>query len=180
MVVYSTNDDGVAVAIWAPVSGVLAFDGGTTWATLRSICLIVAPQSLVSPVATRKWRRFVVKIRVAPGASVPVCLMLLMMERKKEVPLQPLAIALWAWRGDGWARRVTLMCLISENELFVLTMNRVHEPCPRTVLVNDPQVSAVLAGGATIDIETKYPFEDVATVTVTSKSAMPVYLRIPG
>jgi DUF1680 family protein len=47
-------------------------------------------------------------------------------------------------------------------------------------VIDDAQVSATLAGGTTIDIETKYPFEDVATVTVTSKSAMPVYLRIPG
>jgi len=41
-------------------------------------------------------------------------------------------------------------------------------------------VKAELPNGATVDITTDYPFEDTATVTVTAKSAMPLYLRIPG
>jgi hypothetical protein len=40
--------------------------------------------------------------------------------------------------------------------------------------------SAVLSNGATLDIATSYPFEDTATVTVTAKDDMPLYLRIPG
>lgn len=40
--------------------------------------------------------------------------------------------------------------------------------------------SAKLPNGATIDIETSYPFDDSATVTVTSTTDMPLYLRIPA
>jgi len=42
--------------------------------------------------------------------------------------------------------------------------------------------SAVIPGvsGTTVDVDTEYPFEDAATITVTTASAMPVYLRIPG
>merc|ERR1719272_2334695 len=37
-----------------------------------------------------------------------------------------------------------------------------------------------LVDGSVVDIETEYPFEDVATITVTAKKDMPVYLRIPN
>jgi hypothetical protein len=41
--------------------------------------------------------------------------------------------------------------------------------------------SAVLGNGATVDVDTAYPYEDGATVTVTNaKAGMPLYLRIPG
>jgi len=41
--------------------------------------------------------------------------------------------------------------------------------------------AANLANGATVDIDTDYPYEDAATVTVTNaKAGMPLYLRIPG
>ena len=40
--------------------------------------------------------------------------------------------------------------------------------------------SAVLADGSTIDVETTYPFNDIVTVTLTAKKAMPLYVRIPG
>lgn len=40
--------------------------------------------------------------------------------------------------------------------------------------------TATLPNKATVDVDTSYPFEDSATVTVTSSVDMPVYLRIPG
>jgi len=38
---------------------------------------------------------------------------------------------------------------------------------------------AELPDGSTVDIQTEYPFEDSATIVVTSTKDMPVYLRIP-
>lgn len=40
--------------------------------------------------------------------------------------------------------------------------------------------SAKLPDGSTIDIDTTYPFEDTVAITVTAKSGMPIYLRIPS
>jgi len=39
--------------------------------------------------------------------------------------------------------------------------------------------SATFPGGATVDIETQYPFEDEANITVTASKTMAIYLRIP-
>ena len=43
------------------------------------------------------------------------------------------------------------------------------------------QLPANVGGGGVVDLETSYPFDDTATVTVTNKDSapMPVYLRIP-
>jgi len=40
--------------------------------------------------------------------------------------------------------------------------------------------SATLPSGATVDIDTAYPYEDVVRVTCTSSRPMPLYLRVPA
>lgn len=42
-----------------------------------------------------------------------------------------------------------------------------------------PSISA-LPDGSTVDIETNYPYEDEVQITVEAKTAMPLYIRIPG
>lgn len=39
---------------------------------------------------------------------------------------------------------------------------------------------STLPDGSTVDIETNYPYEDEVQITVEAKSAMPLYIRIPG
>lgn len=39
---------------------------------------------------------------------------------------------------------------------------------------------ATLPSGATVDVDTRYPFEDQIHISVTTKAAMPLHLRIPG
>jgi hypothetical protein len=40
--------------------------------------------------------------------------------------------------------------------------------------------SGLLPGGVKVDIDTQYPFEDAAIITVSTAKTIPVYLRIPG